>query len=79
MRTTLFIVCTFVLASPAFAHIGHVGEVAGHGHIIVIGATIAAGLLAGLIAKGAKESTKIEPEAEKAQADAELEPATNPA
>ena len=79
MRTILFIVCTFVLASPAFAHLGHVGELAGHGHIIAIGATIAVAVLAGLIAKGAKESAKIEPEAEKTQADEDLEPAIDPA
>lgn len=58
MRNILFIVCTFVLASPAFAHIGHVGELAGHGHIIAIGATIAASALAGLVAKRAKDKTK---------------------
>ena len=79
MRTIPFIVCTFMLASPAFAHIGHVGELAGHGHIIAIGATIAAAILAGLVAKGAKESAKTEPEAEEAQANEDLEPAIDPA
>lgn len=79
MRTILFIVCTFVLTSPAFAHLGHVSELAGHGHIIAIGAAIAAAILAGLIVKGAKERAKIDPEAENAQAGEELEPAIDPA
>lgn len=40
---------------PAFAHIGHVAEVAGHGHLVAIGAVAAAVFLGGLIAKAPKK------------------------
>ncbi len=42
-----------VLTTPfcAHAHLGHVGELAGHGHLIGIAAGIAAAALAALIAK----------------------------
>ncbi|UWQ01943.1 hypothetical protein K3X44_00875 [Aliiroseovarius crassostreae] len=46
-------------AAPAMAHIGHVGEVAGHGHwgaIILLGAAAAVGLWGAL--KGAKDTEK---------------------
>ncbi|MEP4309651.1 MAG: DUF6732 family protein, partial [Lentilitoribacter sp.] len=37
-----------------FAHIGHVAEVAGHGHLVAVGAMVAAVVLGGLIAKAPK-------------------------
>jgi len=40
---------------PAFAHIGHVAEVAGHGHLVAIGAMVAAAVLGGLIVKAPKK------------------------
>ena len=44
MRLTLSFILT-VLAGPALAHIGHLGEVAGHGHWIALGGiAIAAGI-----------------------------------
>jgi len=55
-------------AGPAAAHIGHLGEVAGHGHWLgaaAIGAAIAIGVWQGLRGKGDEEA-----EAEDAQAEA---------
>lgn len=50
---------------PAFAHIGHVAEVAGHGHLVAVGAAIAAVVLGGLIAKiPKKEEAGVEAETE---------------
>jgi len=51
MKHLSLVFCAGAFSTPAFAHIGHVGEVAGHTHIIAIGATIAAAALAGLVAK----------------------------
>lgn len=56
MRRLLPLTC-FVLCVPlpALAHIGHVAEVAGHGHLVAIGALVAAAVLGGLIAKAPKK------------------------
>lgn len=44
MRLTLSLL-TLLIANPALAHIGHLGEVAGHGHWIALGGiAIAAGI-----------------------------------
>lgn len=51
-------------ATPAFAHVGHLGEVAGHGHWIAAGALGAAALAAWLAAKGKGKSAEAEPEDE---------------
>lgn len=59
-------------ATPVLAHFGHVGEVAGHGHLIAIGAAIAAAALAGLVARGARKVEPQEPNSE------EIESASNP-
>ncbi len=39
------------LSLPAFAHSGHLGELAGHGHLLGWGLAIGAGLLAVAIAR----------------------------
>ncbi len=41
----------FGLVSPAHAHLGHVGELAGHAHWVGLGATVVAGALAIAIGK----------------------------
>ena len=43
------------LPTPAFAHWGHVGELAGHGHIIAIGAAAAAAALTAALLKPDRE------------------------
>lgn len=48
----LFVLLTsFVLSFPAYAHLGHVGELAGHAHWIGLGAVVVAGALAAAIGK----------------------------
>lgn len=48
----LFVLLTgFMLSSPAFAHLGHVGELAGHAHWVGLGALVVAGALAAAIGK----------------------------
>jgi len=49
-------------ATPAFAHVGHLGEVAGHGHWIAAGALGAAALAAWLAGKGKKTEAEPEPD-----------------
>lgn len=45
----LSILMTAIFATPAMAHIGHIGEVAGHGHLIGAIAIGLAGALAVLV------------------------------
>lgn len=51
MLRTLIIFSGAFLTSPAYAHLGHVGELAGHAHWVGIGAVVVAGALAGVIGK----------------------------
>jgi len=48
MRTTqtALIILPMLLPAPAMAHIGHLGEVAGHGHWIALGGIAIAGGIA---------------------------------
>jgi len=39
------------LSTPAYAHLGHVGELAGHAHWVGLGAVVVAGALAAAIGK----------------------------
>ena len=62
---------TFIMvtaAGPALAHVGHLGEVAGHSHWIALGAIILAGAVAALGSKGRKDD---EVEAEDPQGEEE--------
>lgn len=66
MRATALLIILWGL--PAQAHIGHLGEVAGHGHLIgagLIGIAIAIGLL------GAKKDPEEEAEPDEAAAEEE--------
>ncbi len=51
MLRTLMIFSGVFWASPAFAHLGHVGELAGHAHWVGLGAVVVAGALAAAIGK----------------------------
>ena len=66
MRALVTLIITLA-AGPAFAHIGHLGEVAGHGHWAAAGA-IAIAL--GLAALGARKGKKTDEQAENADEDA---------
>ncbi len=75
--TRLLLTTTAVFATPAMAHVGHIGEAAGHGHWIAgiaIGAAVGIGLWGAL--KG-KKDPKAAPqeEAEAEEEDGEKEPA----
>lgn len=50
-RVLYFFVGYFYFLMPVYAHLGHMGEIAGHTHWVGVGAVFAAGLLAGLIGK----------------------------
>lgn len=55
MKRLLPLTCVILCAPlPAVAHIGHVAEVAGHGHLVAVGAMVAAAVLGGLIVKAPK-------------------------
>ena len=58
------------LPAPAFAHIGHLGEIAGHSHWIGIGAIAVAGVIGALAAKGRKDKEKDAAEAAPEEAEA---------
>ncbi len=50
------------MASPANAHLGHVGEVAGHGHIAGIAALGAAAAIAAVLAaRKLRQKQKLKP------------------
>jgi len=51
----------FIWATPSFAHLGHLGEIAGHSHWIGLGAIALAGLLAAAKGKSEEEDAD-EPE-----------------
>ena len=56
LRFYIFLI-GFVLSSPANAHLGHVGELAGHAHWVGIGAVVVAGALAAAIGKLTEKNT----------------------
>ncbi len=61
--------------APALAHWGHVGELAGHGHWIAIGAGAAAAALAAALAAGRKGKEQSLEETEDADGEAQGETA----
>lgn len=64
----------FILTvSPAAAHFGHAGDLAGHSHWVAIGAVAAAAAIAAVLAKRGKSKDKDTSEAE---ADDAEEPAS---
>lgn len=56
-----------LLSTPALAHVGHLGEAAGHGHWIAAGALGAAALAAWLAAKGKGKKADAESESEETE------------
>ena len=61
MRTILLALT--LLPAPALAHIGHIGEVAGHGHWIALGGIAIAGVIALLGARKNPKDEDVEEEA----------------
>jgi flagellar biosynthesis component FlhA len=73
-RVSLGLVPALLAASPAAAHLGHVGEVAGHAHWLAVAALAgAAAIAAWLIKSGEREDEAEETEDEEAEAEAEAE------
>ena len=65
MRIVPIVIPTLIAASPASAHVGHLGELAGHDHWIAgaaVGAAVLAGVLAGLRADRKAKAGQGEPE-----------------
>lgn len=65
------VVVVAMVPGIAHAHLGHVGELAGHAHVIGIGALVAAAAIAALLMRPEKDDEAQDDEAE----DAELETA----
>ncbi|MCY6381384.1 DUF6732 family protein [Hoeflea prorocentri] len=61
-RMILFSIVSVFLPSSAYAHMGHVGEVAGHSHWVGIAAVLGAAALAVLVAKAAKRKQRADDE-----------------
>ena len=59
--TRLLIVLSWLIPSTAFAHVGHLGELAGHDHYVIAAAIAAA---AGTSLKGRDEDASLEDEPE---------------
>lgn len=70
MRAVLSLMILLSLPANAFAHWGHLGEVAGHGHWIALGAGVAAAVIAAWLGK---EKLKGDAEGEEAPEDDEGE------
>ena len=64
-------VAFFLPASTAFAHVGHLGELAGHAHWVGAAAVLGAAAIAAALAAKAKKSG--EPAAEEEAAESEAE------
>ncbi len=56
--------CCLAAPSTAFAHVGHVGELAGHGHLIGLAGLAAAAAMAALLAKLSKDKIAKDDQAE---------------
>lgn len=68
----LFVLLTgFVISSPAYAHLGHVGELAGHAHWVGLGAVVVAGALAVAIGKLTDKASDEEEHEEEVELDEE--------
>lgn len=68
MRFLSIITALFALTHPAYAHVGHVGELAGHAHWLGIAAGVAAAAIAVAIVKG-KKIANTESEQDEASSD----------
>ncbi|MEM8749620.1 MAG: DUF6732 family protein [Pseudomonadota bacterium] len=58
------------MPSVAHAHLGHVGELAGHGHLIGLGALIGASALAAALAIARRKNRELQVEDEAENGDA---------
>lgn len=56
----LLIMLSAIVASPAQAHLGHLGEVAGHAHWLGAGVIVVGGILAAVLGSRRKDSDEPE-------------------
>lgn len=56
MKLGILSALLLLLPTSAFAHLGHLGEVAGHSHWIALGAAAAAAAIAAALAKSGKSN-----------------------
>lgn len=66
----LMLTALILSPAPALAHIGHLGEVAGHGHWIALGGIAIAGVIAALGKR--KKPEQAEPEDDAPEGEEEL-------
>ncbi|MCC2111668.1 MAG: hypothetical protein KDJ16_06515 [Hyphomicrobiales bacterium] len=67
---TTAVAASVAVTAPAEAHIGHLGEVAGHGHWVAVAAAAAAAAIAAALAlKARKRDTDSEEDTVEADAD----------
>ena len=65
MRIILFSIIVYLGGLlPSYAHWGHVGELAGHGHVIAIGALAGAAALAAALRRPKRDDTEPQEETE---------------
>ena len=62
LLTTLTTTLVFLFTGNAHAHLGHLGELAGHAHWIGVGAVVVAGTLAAVLASSKDTEDEVEPE-----------------
>lgn len=65
----------FLVPAPAFAHVGHLGELAGHSHWVGVAAVAGAAAVAGLVALRGRKRRSDQDAAPKDQPDAPAETA----
>ncbi|MCB1387297.1 MAG: hypothetical protein KDJ80_15270 [Nitratireductor sp.] len=76
MRMLLSVIILLAGAVPGHAHLGHLGEFAGHSHWVALGAGVAAAALAALIARHKEKQSAQEAAADEADGqEGEAEPA----
>lgn len=68
MRTLSIIIALFAFIHPAYAHVGHVGELAGHAHWVGLAAGVAVAAIAVALVKG-KKNSEVENEVEEASSE----------
>lgn len=69
-----FLVIALCMPATAFAHAGHLVEVAGHTHWIAAGALAAAGAIAVWVGARASDADTSAPDGDTADADADAQP-----
>ncbi|WP_075998140.1 DUF6732 family protein [Salaquimonas pukyongi] len=62
MRAVFFLILTIGWVGQAHAHLGHVGELAGHSHWVAVGAAVGAAAIAAWLGKRKLDAEEAEAE-----------------